>query len=617
METTELCMGCMEPRGSAEVCPNCGWREDQAPDSPLYLRQRTLLQEQYLVGRVLGHGGFGITYLGWDVNLALKLAVKEYLPSNVATRAPGSSKVTAYTSRTTQDYQWGLEKFLDEARVLARFQNHPGIVSVLNFFRANDTAYLVMEYLEGMTFAEYLAQHGGRISGDQAIEILTPVMNALCEVHKAGILHRDISPDNVHIGGPGKVKLLDFGAARYALGQQSKNLSVILKEGFAPEEQYRSKGVQGPWTDVYAVAATLYKAVTGTTPIPALDRLETDELARPSTLPGVVISAQQEAALMKGLAVRAADRYQSMEDFQAGLAGAPVENKTRLIAPVLEKEATPLPTPLPPAPAPRKSPALIWAVAALGVAAIAGGGYLATRKSAPSAVAQAPASTPATTPPATTPPVPASTPAADTNPPASEPAASTAPPQSAPAPPGAPAPQNPAPDPKRRVVPAQPKAAAEQQPAVAHDTTPDALPPATPNPAVEPPGGRPPATKPPPGDRSVRPAPALSWNVVHDHAGFKSAIKGIAPFGRPRSAPGEPCSGRLSIAGSHIRFHSATADDSFDVPLNMIQEVRLNRFTGGRHAFHIRFQSGENYNFIPQSDAGEVVDAILGAKSRQ
>jgi serine/threonine protein kinase len=309
----------------------------------VHLEPRTVLLDQYLLGRVLGHGGFGITYLAWDLNLETKLAVKEYLPTGVATRTSGQTTVAAYSGQSKQDFEWGLEKFLDEARVLAKFKHLAGIASVVNFFRANGTAYLVMEYLEGVTMAHQLDQAGGRIPWDRTLRLMIPVIQALKEVHHTGVLHRDISPDNVYLTQSGGVKVLDFGAARYALGQQSRNLSVILKEGYAPEEQYRTKGNQGPWTDVYATAATMYRAITGQAPTPALDRLNEDDLARPSAL-GVSIPADAEECLMKGLAVRAADRYQSMEDFERALT---MSGKTR-------KLTRPLP-PLPPEP-PRPSP---------------------------------------------------------------------------------------------------------------------------------------------------------------------------------------------------------------------------------------------------------------------
>ncbi|MGH9674481.1 MAG: protein kinase domain-containing protein [Bryobacteraceae bacterium] len=343
MNAENLCMGCMEDRAGSDVCMRCNWREGSPADSPLYLGARTVLKEQYLVGRVLGHGGFGITYLGWDLNLDRKIAIKEYMPNGVASRASGDTNVTVFGGQARQDFEWGLEKFLDEGRVLARFQNHPCIVSVLNFFRQCGTAYLVMEFLDGASFDSYLTRKGGKISFEKTLRIMMPVMDALREVHKTGILHRDISPDNVYILRSGQVKVIDFGAARYALSQQSKALSIILKEGYAPEEQYRSRGNQGPWTDVYACAATMYKAVTGEAPTPALDRVKTDDLKRPSEL-GIAVDPAAEEALMKALAVDATNRFQSMHEFQAALGGGDAG-----FVPPPEPDPLPVP-PVPPPP---------------------------------------------------------------------------------------------------------------------------------------------------------------------------------------------------------------------------------------------------------------------------
>src|SRR5580698_10682876 len=284
MNTQTLCVGCMENDSGLPECPTCGRPFDLAPRSPLQLKPRTMLHDQYLIGRALGDGGFGITYLSWDMGLESRLAIKEYMPNGVAGRSGGESKVVPYTEQTKQEFEWGLDRFLEEARVLKKFSNHPNIVAVDTIFRDNGTAYMVMEYLEGMTFEEFLGRRGGKVTFETALRIMSPIMDALASLHAEGILHRDISPDNIHLAKTGKVKLMDFGAARNALSQKSRNLSVILKEGYAPEEQYRSSGIQGPWTDVYAMAATLYHSITGKLPPPSLDRAADDRLEAPSQL---------------------------------------------------------------------------------------------------------------------------------------------------------------------------------------------------------------------------------------------------------------------------------------------------------------------------------------------
>ncbi|MGH7907547.1 MAG: serine/threonine protein kinase [Candidatus Binataceae bacterium] len=317
-DPAQLCMGCMNDRGGAAVCPVCGFDEARAPALPLQLAPRTLLNDQYIVGRALGAGGFAITYLAWDTRLARRVAIKEYMPAGLASRAGQTSQVVPHTGQARQDFNYGLERFLDEARMVAQFQEHPGIISVTNFFPANGTAYLVMEYLEGATLKEYLAQQGGRLGFNAALAVMTPVMDALRELHRADVLHRDISPDNIYVTNGGQVKLLDFGAARQALRDRSQRLSVILKVGYAPEEQYRSAGKQGPWTDVYAAGATFYHLITGTIPPPSIDRLAEDTIQPPSAL-GAEIPQGGERALMTALAVKAAQRYPTIQDFQAAI----------------------------------------------------------------------------------------------------------------------------------------------------------------------------------------------------------------------------------------------------------------------------------------------------------
>jgi serine/threonine protein kinase len=339
----------MEPRQSSGVCPLCGWNPDAGAASVLHLHPGTILHNCYLVGRVLGQGGFGITYIGWDTQLHRKIAVKEYFPQVIASRQPRSSTVVPSTAGAQADFDYGLRSFMSEGRIVARFSDHPCIVSVLNLFEENRTGYLVMVYLDGITLAQSIARAGGKLPYETARDVMMRVMDGLREVHSQGLLHRDISPDNIYLTRQGLVKILDFGAARFEAGERSQSLSVVLKEGYAPEEQYRRSGNQGPWTDVYATAATLYRAITGITPPPALDRRHTDSLESPSQL-GVAMPPRAEAALLRALAVSAGDRFQSVEAFQAALGtqgGPPPPPPPPPVPP-------PYPPPLPP-PLPRSS----------------------------------------------------------------------------------------------------------------------------------------------------------------------------------------------------------------------------------------------------------------------
>jgi serine/threonine protein kinase len=317
MNVDDLCMGCMEARGGAVTCVACGWEEGAPTANPVHLPPRSLLRQHYVLGRVLGHGGFGIAYLAWDPDLQMKVAVKEYLPGDVATRGSDGVTVMPYSGESRELFEYGLTKFLEEGRAVVRFHDHPGIASMLGFFREHGTGYLVMQYLDGLSFMEYLKLKGP-IAYDEAVAIAMPVLDTLRVVHEGGLLHRDISPHNIYITKTKQVKLLDFGAARHALGDRSKSLSVILKAGYSPFEQYLSKGRQGPWTDVYAVAATIYRAITGDPPPEATARVVDDELVAPRAR-GVRMPVEAEGVLLKAMAVDQKQRFQSAVEFQQAL----------------------------------------------------------------------------------------------------------------------------------------------------------------------------------------------------------------------------------------------------------------------------------------------------------
>ncbi len=372
--------------------------------NPRALAVNTVLAGKYLVGPVLGEGGFGITYAGYDLNMETRIAIKEYFPVELVTRdttrrsagdggaasggsvsgssvpgasasggsvpsvsdggipsangasvsgnlasasgpsadgfsssGGGSDRVISLSGEKSKTYQQGLKKYVDEARNVSQFAGIPGIVSVKDFFYENNTAYIVMEYIEGISLKEYLKQKGGKLSEEESLAILRPVLEALEKVHAAGIVHRDISPDNIMLtfaeegktgagqsdvsavyGNISAVKLIDFGAARMTSKNDQKSLTIILKHGYAPEEQYRSHGEQGPWTDVYALCAVLYRMLTGKVPEPAMDRLFSDGLKRPEEL-GVKVTPTVSEAIMRGLAVKKEDRIQSVRELMDAL----------------------------------------------------------------------------------------------------------------------------------------------------------------------------------------------------------------------------------------------------------------------------------------------------------
>ena len=313
-----VCYGCFKEKEPGTVCPHCGFSES-SERAYLAVPLGTILDGRYLIGKVLGIGGFGITYLGYDLTLDYKVAVKEYMPSGYATRAEDHYTLTVTSSSQQQAYDEGLDKFLSEARTLAKFHNTPHIVSVQDFFKEHNTAYFVMEYVDGESLKDYLDKNGGRVSYAAASKILLPIMEALSKVHAQGLIHRDISPDNISITSTGEPKLLDFGAARSAYAE-NKSVSVILKHGLAPIEQYSNHGNMGPWTDVYAMGATLYRTITGILPPESIERIHADSIKTPSSM-GVAIPPYAEMALMKALAVNPENRFANIEQFMAALKG--------------------------------------------------------------------------------------------------------------------------------------------------------------------------------------------------------------------------------------------------------------------------------------------------------
>ena len=316
------CMSCfIQHAAPINPCTVCGYDEQAQEIPPHILRPRTILNGKYLLGKVLGQGGFGITYIGWDLNLDIKVAVKEYYPTGFVSRettSVGIATVQPFTGSQGEYFIQGREKFINEARTLAKFFALPGIVSIKDFFQENSTAYISMEFIDGQTLKDYLADMGGRLPAGRVFDLMKPVMYSLAEVHNAGLIHRDISPDNIMISSDSQMKLLDFGAARDFSDSGNKSLSIMLKPGFAPEEQYRSRGVQGPWTDVYALSATIYKCITGITPEESVERVRMDEV-RPPSIMGILIDPAREAALMRGMAVLQEYRFKNVSEMYFAL----------------------------------------------------------------------------------------------------------------------------------------------------------------------------------------------------------------------------------------------------------------------------------------------------------
>lgn len=320
-----ICPYCMHHLKEDGSCPRCGSKAAEYHPASHHLPPGSVLKGRYVVGRVLGEGGFGITYLGMDSNLERRVAVKEYFPTCLVSRETSLSlSVTCYTLNVQDTYEKGRSQFLKEARTMARLENIPEIVQVLDHFQDNNTAYIIMEFLEGETLKDRTARLG-RIPSGELLELLRPVMGAMEAMHQAGIIHRDISPDNLMCLSSGKVKLMDFGCAKEIQGQPTQ--TVTLKHGFAPREQYVGRG-QGPWTDVYALCATIYYCLTGKVPPRSVERQDGDQdTLVPLTQLGADLTAQQEWALEKGLAVRTTGRWQSMAQLYGALYGVTLEGQ--------------------------------------------------------------------------------------------------------------------------------------------------------------------------------------------------------------------------------------------------------------------------------------------------
>ena len=317
------CPYCMSPVQPGSPCPACGRNWERYQPASHHLPLGSLLQDRYQLGRVLGEGGFGITYLGWDAVLKRKVAVKEYFPTFLVSREVSLTlDVTCHTSGNQPTYEKGREQFLREAKTMAKLDSIPEIVQVLDHFPEHNTAYIVMEFLEGRTLKEVVAQTGP-IPTQTMLALLEPVLRAMEAMHHAGVIHRDISPDNLMELKDGTVKLMDFGCARDF--QSGLTETITLKHGFAPREQYSGRD-QGPWTDVYAMCATVYYCLTGQVPARATLRgeEEQDPLLPPRQL-GIDLTEEQELALLRGLAPKAENRWHSAADLYAALYGRTLE----------------------------------------------------------------------------------------------------------------------------------------------------------------------------------------------------------------------------------------------------------------------------------------------------
>ena len=320
-----VCSRCLTIVSRGQSCIQCGFSDADYQPKPHHLPPEALLKQRYLVACVLGEGGFGITYAGWDLTLDQPIAIKEYFPAGFAGRdASLSFSALPAEGPAKSWYYAGRERFLREARILAMLSGVRGIVPVRDFFEENDTAYIVMDFIHGESLRARASHTGGKIASAALFSLLRPVFDALILVHHSGILHRDISPDNILIDRTGTAWLIDFGAAEELTPlDETRSHAVILRKGYTPLEQYDSHGQQGPWSDLYALSATIYDLLCGQAPPEAILRVEKDTLLAPRVR-GARISRAEQRALLRALSPQTSGRQRSMEQFRSELYHLPL-----------------------------------------------------------------------------------------------------------------------------------------------------------------------------------------------------------------------------------------------------------------------------------------------------
>lgn len=313
-----VCIGCMHTMDKEEECPYCNLNIKEYKQLPHCLLPGTKLAKRYILGKVLGEGSSGITYLAWDFVLEIPVAIKEFYPLDIVKRDLIRGTDPKVYIQGKEEYKEKLDNFIRGAVYLSRFNGEEGIAAVRDFFSANQTAYLVMEYVDGESVRE-VVQKKGKMNGKKVLTLMKPVLKSLAKVHQMGLLYLDMSPDNLVLNKTGKLVMVDFGTARRYDISGKESVSPLFKKGFSPEEQYRSNGHQGKWSDIYAVCATMYYMMTGKEPIDVVERIAGKTLTSLEEMPDIELSSKKKATIMKGLSIRAENRYQNMEQLMEAL----------------------------------------------------------------------------------------------------------------------------------------------------------------------------------------------------------------------------------------------------------------------------------------------------------
>lgn len=330
----KICNNCFR-QIKTEPCKYCGYKKSAYRPEAGILPVGTVLKKRYCIGEVLGKGGFGVTYKAFDTVDSKIVAVKEYYPSGLVHRDTGTTQISVSSKQYEDNFKVGADKFFEEAKMVSRFNGNPNIVNVYEFFYENGTVYFAMEYLDGVDLKHFVKERGGKLPQENVLYIANIITDALLIAHSMNVLHRDISPDNIFILNNGEVKLIDFGAARQVLAEQSKSISVILKQGFAPLEQYQRRGKQGPWTDIYALGATLYYVLTGKMPDEVTERLDFPDIGSTDEYG---VDPDFWEIIRKCMEVRAADRYQTVFELKEKLNALSIKPSPLLRDEVPDKE---------------------------------------------------------------------------------------------------------------------------------------------------------------------------------------------------------------------------------------------------------------------------------------
>lgn len=315
-----LCVNCFHIKGDYAVCPRCGYAEGMPPKVLFHLRPGTILEDRYIIGGVIGWGGFGITYKAYDTVLSIMVAVKENYPARLVSRQEGECAVHVFSGNRAVEYRKRLSRFIEEARNMALFSIEKDIVNVLDYFESNGTAYIIMEYIDAVLLKKYVADKG-KMPENQACNYLCSLLSAIQKMHDRGIIHKDISPDNIFLVSSEQVKIFDFGAARLRDSESNQELEAVVKTGYSPPEQYGSEYIPDFRADVYAAGAVLYLMLTGQKPLEAPERQTMDNLILPSGM-GIHVQPAIERCMMKAMALKPENRYSSAREFRDAVRAA-------------------------------------------------------------------------------------------------------------------------------------------------------------------------------------------------------------------------------------------------------------------------------------------------------